>query len=146
MSPRAACRLDTLGCKEIYDYMPSKADWMARGLPMEEEKASEPRAIDIARMDVVTCGLQDTIGAVHDRVTQFPYGFAFVLGPGEVLLGRLRKAPLENNPDAKAQDARRGFHIPSSAVGGHSGAGFGVYRPCSRGFEVGTNRIVWAHT
>jgi len=104
MSPRAACRLDTLGFKEVYDYMPSKADWMARGLPLEGEKAGEPRAIDIARTDVVTCGLQDTIWAVHDRVTQSPYGFAFVLGPGDVLLGRLRRAPLEDNPDAKAQD------------------------------------------
>jgi CBS domain-containing protein len=104
MSPRAACRLDTLGFKEVYDYMPSKADWMARGLPLEGEKAGDRRAIDGARTDVVTCGLQDRIGAVHDRVAQSPYGFAFVLGPGEVLLGRLRKVPLEDKPDAKAQD------------------------------------------
>jgi CBS-domain-containing membrane protein len=105
MSPRAACRLATLGFKEVYDYMPGKVDWMARALPLEGEKADEPRAIDIARTDVVTCEQQDTIGAVHDRVTHSPYGFAFVLGPGGVLLGRLRKAALEDDPDTNAQDA-----------------------------------------
>jgi CBS domain-containing protein len=88
----------------VYDYTPGKVDWMARGLPMEGEKAGEPRAIDIARTDVVTCGLEDTIGAVRDRVADSPYGFAFVLGRGGVLLGRLRKAALETNADIKAED------------------------------------------
>jgi CBS domain-containing protein len=84
--------------------MPSKVDWMARGLPLEGEKAGEPRAIDIARTDVVTCGLQDAIGEVRDRVAQSPYGFAFVLGPGSVLLGRLRKAALQGSSDTRAQE------------------------------------------
>jgi CBS domain-containing protein len=88
----------------VYDYTPGKVDWMARGLPMEGEKAGEPRAIDIARTDVVTCGLEDTIGAVRDRVADSPYGFAFVLGRGGVLLGRLRKAALATNADIKAED------------------------------------------
>jgi len=84
--------------------MPGKVDWMARALPLEGEKAGEPRAIDLARTDVVTCGLQDSVASVRDRVTASPYGFAFVLGPGGVLLGRLRQAALENNPDANAED------------------------------------------
>jgi CBS-domain-containing membrane protein len=84
--------------------MPSKVDWMARGLPMEGDKAGEPRAIDIARMDVVTCGLEDSIRAVHDRVETSPYGFALVLGPGGAVLGRLGKAGLGHAPDAQAQD------------------------------------------
>jgi CBS-domain-containing membrane protein len=104
MSPRAACRLATLGFEQVYDYTPSKVDWMARGLPLHGEKAGEPRVIDLARTDVVTCELQDTVAAVHDRVTQTSYGFAFVLGPRGVLLGRLRKAALEGNPDITAQD------------------------------------------
>jgi len=104
MSPRAACRLATLGFEQVYDYMPSKVDWMARGLPVEGDKAGEPRAIDIARTDVVTCELQDTIGSVHDRVRHSPHGFAFVLAPGGVLLGRLRKTALENRPEANAED------------------------------------------
>jgi CBS-domain-containing membrane protein len=104
MSPRAACRLATIGFEKVYDYMPGKVDWMARALPLEGEKAREPRAIDFARTDVVTCGLQDPIGEASARVAQSPYEFAFVLGPGGVLLGRLRKAALQGRQDGTAED------------------------------------------
>ena len=77
---------------------------MARGLPLEGEKASEPRAIDVARTDVATCGLDDTIGSVRERAALSRYGFAFVLGPGGVLLGRLRRAALAGDADARAED------------------------------------------
>ena len=104
MSPRAACRLATLGFEHVYDYMPSKVDWMARGLPLEGEKAGEARAIDLARQDVVICDLKATMGHLRDRVVSSPYGFAFVLGEDGVLLGRLRKAMLNGDPDARAED------------------------------------------
>ncbi len=104
MSPRAACRLATLGFEHVYDYMPSKVDWLARGLPLEGEKAGEPRAIDLARQDVVTCDLKATTGELHDRMESSPYGFAFVLGEDGALLGRLRKAVLNSDPDARAED------------------------------------------
>jgi CBS domain-containing protein len=84
--------------------MPGKVDWMARGLPLEGDKAGEPRAIDVAARDVVTCGLQDTMGAVRERVAQSRYGFAFVVSEDAVLLGRLRKAALEGDPAARAED------------------------------------------
>ena len=104
MSPRAACRLATLGFEQVYDYMPGKVDWMARGLPLEGEKAHETRAIDLARQDVVTCGLQATMGRLRDQVEASPYGFGFVLSEDGVLLGRLRKAVLAGEPDARAGD------------------------------------------
>ncbi len=104
MSPRAACRLATLGFEQVYDYMPSKVDWMARGLPLAGEKAGAPRAIDLARRDVVTCALADRVGALRERVAQSPFGFAFVLTEGGVLLGRLRKAALEDDPDTRAEE------------------------------------------
>jgi CBS-domain-containing membrane protein len=105
MSPRAACRLATLGFQDVYDYMPGKVDWLARGLPLEGEKALELRAIDVARHDVVTCSLRDTVGQIRDRVARSPYGFALVLGPDDVLVGRLRKTTLqEQRPDARAED------------------------------------------
>jgi CBS domain-containing protein len=97
MSPRAACRLATLGFEQVHDYGPGKLDWLARGLPREGAKAAEPRAIDVARDDVVTC-------AVRERVAASPYGFAFVLARGGVLLGRLRRAALEGSPGARAED------------------------------------------
>lgn len=102
MSPRAACRLATLGFEHVYDYMPGKVDWMARGLPMEGDKASESRAIDFVRDDVTTCRLDDTIADVRPRVATSPYGFAFVTSDDGVLLGRLRKAALEGDPERLA--------------------------------------------
>jgi hypothetical protein len=55
MSPRAACRLEALGFSEVYDYVPGKVDWLARGLPREGEKAGETRAFELVVDDVVTC-------------------------------------------------------------------------------------------
>jgi predicted transcriptional regulator len=104
MSPRAACRLQTLGFADVYDYVLGKADWLAHGLPTEGEQAGVPRAKDLLRDDVVTARLDEPVGAVRQRVAHSPYGFAFVLAEDGTLLGRLRKAALESNPDAAAQD------------------------------------------
>ena len=104
MSPRAACRLATLGFTQVYDYMPGKVDWLARGLPREGEKASEPRAVDVARDDVVTCALTGRIGDVRERVEASPYRFAFVVTEDGVLLGRLRRAALEGDERLTAEE------------------------------------------
>jgi rhodanese-related sulfurtransferase len=53
MRPRAAALLDRLGFERVYDYAASKVDYLARGLPREGEKASEGRAVDSLRKDVV---------------------------------------------------------------------------------------------
>ena len=105
MSPRAACRLATLGFTAVYDYLPSKVDWMARGLPIEGELADQPRAIDVARHDVVTCRPDDTMGAVAEWVAASPYGFALVTSEDGVILGRLRKAALTRDAGVRAEDA-----------------------------------------
>ena len=104
MSPRAACRLATLGFGEVYDYAAGKADWLARGLPREGEKATAARVVDYARDGVVTCGLSDDVANVRARVEDSPYGFALVVADGGLLLGRLRRAALEGDPAARAED------------------------------------------
>ena len=103
MSPRAACRLATLGFEHIYDYMPGKVDWLARGLPREGAKADEPQAIDFARQDVAVCELHDRIEEVAPRVAASPYGFGLVISDSGVLLGRLRRSVLEDDPEARAE-------------------------------------------
>src|SRR3954470_22083103 len=82
MSPRAACRLDTLGFEHVYDYLSGKADWIARALPREGTQAADSRAVDFARKDVVTCRLGDRVGGVRERVKASPYGFALVVTAG----------------------------------------------------------------
>ncbi len=102
MSPRAACRLEALGFEQVYDYVPGKVDWLARGLPREGYEAAGRRAVDAILHDVATALLDDRIGDVRPRVEASPYGFALVVSDGGVLLGRLRRAALEGDPEQRA--------------------------------------------
>lgn len=104
MSPRAACRLETLGFGEVYDYVPGKVDWLAHNLPVEGEQADAPTAGRFARKDVVTCRLDDRVGDVRERIIASPYGFALVTSAGGVLLGRLRGSLLECDPQLRAEE------------------------------------------
>ena len=94
MSPRAATRLDQLGF-EAYDYMLSKVDWMAHGLPVEGTAAAEPTGGSFIRDDVVTCSLDARAGEIKPIIDASPYGFALVLAD-RVVLGRLRRSDLED--------------------------------------------------
>jgi catechol 2,3-dioxygenase-like lactoylglutathione lyase family enzyme len=105
MSPRAAWRLEALGFEHVYDYVTGKADWLARGLPTEGERAGERRVGALVRQDAATCEPSEAVGEVHPRVEASPYGFALVTTPGGVLLGRLRRAPLEGDPEVRAEAA-----------------------------------------
>src|SRR3954454_18120280 len=103
MSPRAACRLEALGFSEVYDYLPGKADWLARGLPTEGEEAGAPRALGLVVDDVVTCGIDERVSEVRERVEASRYRFAFVVSDSRVLLGRLRRAALEGDGELAAE-------------------------------------------
>jgi Mg/Co/Ni transporter MgtE len=105
MSPRAACRLATLGFEQVYDYMPGKADWLARGLPVEGDQKPVLRVKDVVHDDVVRASLEEPVGHVRARVEQSPYGFALVVADGGTLLGRLRTRALEGDPDATSEQA-----------------------------------------
>jgi CBS domain-containing protein len=104
MSPRAACRLETLGFVEVYEYHAGKVDWISHCLPVEGERAGEPTAGELARDDVVTCGLDDQVGEVRDRVGRSPYPFALVTSSDGVLLGRLRASTLDCDPSLRAEE------------------------------------------
>jgi len=75
--------------------VPGKSDWLARGLPSEGTEANRPRAGRLASDDVVTCGLDERMGNLRERVTESPYGFALVVSTNGTLLGRLRRSALE---------------------------------------------------
>jgi len=103
MSLRAACRLETLGFEQFFDYLPGKVDWLARGLPTEGEAAGETRASQLVRDDAVTCLLDTPMGSIRESVAASPYGFAFVTTEHGILLGRLRRAAVEDDPAARAE-------------------------------------------
>lgn len=102
MSPRAACRLETLGFDRIYDFVPGKADWVAHDLPTEGHGPPDARIGGLIRNDVATCGLDDRMGDMRVKVEQSPYGFGLVVSDG-ILLGRLRKNVLEGDPARTAE-------------------------------------------
>jgi CBS domain-containing protein len=104
MSPRSACRLELLGFTQVYDYVAGKADWLAHGLPTEGEQAHLARAKDVLRRDAVTAHPEEPVGVVAARVARSPYGFALVVAEGTTLLGRLRKAALDGDPAARAEE------------------------------------------
>jgi CBS-domain-containing membrane protein len=103
MSPRAACRLEALGFTEVYDYIAGKADWLARTLPTEGAGPRPPRVADRLHDDVATAELHERMRDVLPRVQASPYGFALVTSRRGVLLGRLRRAALEGDPTATAE-------------------------------------------
>jgi len=61
MSPRAAWRLESLGFKDVSDYVDGKLDWMAAGLPMEGTNAERLRAAEAARTAVSSPLLEASI-------------------------------------------------------------------------------------
>jgi CBS domain-containing protein len=81
-----------------------KVDWLARGLPAEGERAGETRVGELARDDVVTCRLDETVGELRPRIEASPYGFALVVADdGATLLGRLRRSALDCDDDLTAE-------------------------------------------
>lgn len=96
MSPRAACRLESLGFDPVYDYVPGKADWTAAGLPTEGARTDAPRAAAVARHDVPRCRLEETVADVAERMGGWE--MAVVVGDEDVVLGVVRRQALDTEP------------------------------------------------
>src|ERR671936_2142891 len=107
MSPRAAWRLETLGFKDVSDYVDGKLDWMAAGLPTEGTNAERPRAGDVARKDAVTCRLDDRLGDVRERAEATGWQAAVVVNEERIVLGLLRRKELAGDPDQLVERAMR---------------------------------------
>lgn len=86
MSPRAACRLERLGY-EVYDYVLSKVDWLAAGLPTVRAEPAPPRVSSSLDTDFPTCAPEDL---VVDLATRIHGEECLVLNEERVVLGRLR--------------------------------------------------------
>ena len=90
-----------LGFERVYDYVPGKVDWLARGLPTEGEKADAPRVGPLAQDDVATCRPEDPV----EHLDTSPYGFCLVLAEDRTVLGRVRMSTLKIGAEGTAEDA-----------------------------------------
>ena len=107
MSPRAAWRLESLGFNEVYDYTVGKLDWMAAGLPTEGTNAGLPRAGGLARKDTPTCGPEEKLGAVRDRVHALDWDAVVVVNGERIVFGLLRATELALDGDQPISKAMR---------------------------------------
>lgn len=103
MAPRAAARLESLGFEEVFEYRAGKLDWLAAGNPTEGENSKRPRAGDVARKDVVVCGLKDRLGDVRERAVG--WDVVVVVDDAQVVLGLLRSEQLEKEPSLSVEGA-----------------------------------------
>jgi CBS-domain-containing membrane protein len=101
MSARAAWRLEELGFTEVYDYVASKVDWFANGLPREGKSAETPWAGDLVRDDVPKCTPTERLGDVRERVVSAGYDLCPVINEHQVVLGLLRGDALSKDAVAR---------------------------------------------
>ncbi len=91
----------------MYDYVAGKLDWMAAGLPTEGTNATRPRAGEVARKDVPTCGLKERLGSVRERVRQQGWDAVVVVNEERVVMGLLRSKELDSDSDLLIEQAMR---------------------------------------
>ena len=91
----------------MYDYAAGKLDWLAMGLPSEGTNAEQPRAGDGAQTDVPTCGLDDNMNDVRERVRAAGWDQCVVVSEDRVVIGALRAKALEDDQDCTVEDAMR---------------------------------------
>ncbi len=103
MGPRAACRLESLGFKQIFDYVTGMADWTANGLPTEGKLAGLLRAGDVARQEALTCRLTERLRDVAERVKAAGQNVCIVTTDEGVVLGRLRGDALKPDVDVSVE-------------------------------------------
>jgi CBS domain-containing protein len=96
-----------MGFTQVYDYSAGKLDWLAAGLSTEGSNAQRPRAGDVARPDVPTCGLHERLGEVAQRVRAAGWDACVVVNAERVVLGLLRAKELEADRDLRIEQAMR---------------------------------------
>ncbi len=107
MSPRAAARLETLGFDKVYDYVSGKSDWIAAGLPTVGQSAGSPDAGGTLRAGDIVGHAGERLGDVARRARAEGKDEVIVVDDRHVVLGRIRGAALDGDPDALIEDVMR---------------------------------------
>ncbi len=105
MSPRAAWRLEEIGFKRVYDFVPGKMAWLAMGWPREGTAAAVPNAGEIARRGTPTCALDDRVAEVREEVLAVGRNVCILVNPEGIVEGRLRGRALDETPEATTEQA-----------------------------------------
>ena len=91
----------------MYDYTAGKSDWIAAGLPIEGKAAGRPTAATVARRDVPTCHLEDSLRDVRERVRAAGWNACVVVNEARIVMGLLRAEQLGREEDLTAESAMR---------------------------------------
>jgi predicted transcriptional regulator len=114
-----------MGFTQVYDYVAGKLDWLAAWGPIEGSNAGAPRAGEVARDDVPTCGLDERLGEVQGRVRAAGWDACVVVNQERVVLGLLRAKELEGDPASRIEAAMRPGpstfrpHVPIAEMAHH---------------------------
>jgi CBS domain-containing protein len=84
-----------------------KLDWLAAGGPIEGSSTQHPRAGEVARRDVPTCGLDERLGEVQALVRASDWDACVVVNHERVVLGLLRAEELKGDPARRIEEAMR---------------------------------------
>lgn len=71
---------------------------------MEGRRAGRRRAIQVARKDIPTCGPDERLGDVYERVRAAGHDMCVVVNPDGVVFGRLRGKAWESDRSAAVED------------------------------------------
>lgn len=104
MSPRAACRLEAFGFREVYDYVHGIADWKGAGLPTEGTADPGQRVVDATRSDVPTCQPDDTIDDITSIAIDALWEVCVVTDCDGMAIGQIRGEGFDTDPDQRAFD------------------------------------------
>jgi CBS domain-containing protein len=91
----------------VYDYTAGKADWLAAGLPIQGEAADRPTAATVARRDVPTCHLEESLRDVRERVRAVGWNACVVVNAERIVMGLLRAEQLGREEDLTVEAAMR---------------------------------------
>ena len=91
----------------MYDYTAGKSDWMAAGLPTEGEASGRPTAGTVARRDVPTCHLGESLRNVRKRARAAGWDACVVVNEARIVMGLLRAEQLGLDENLTAESAMR---------------------------------------
>ncbi len=98
-------RLEILGFPRVYDFVAGKKAWGSYGLPREGTKVPSQTAGDAAHRDVPTCGLDERLADVQERVRAAGWETCIVVDDERVVLGRIGRKALASDDDVRVEEA-----------------------------------------